>query len=330
MISIIVPTHNRHTSLLKLLGSLQEQEVPPCPVEIIVVSNLEDAVLSERLRDFKSLFETTFLHCGKLGVNRARNLGAEKSRGEILVFFDDDCLVYDKKYLQKIHSLHRKNPDAAAIGGCFSLTGRYSKLEQTYHKKTNNWLLESHYSSEETTNLAGGNVSYKSEAFQKLGGFNADIVFGGAETELHIRFLRCGHRLLLIDDLMVEHALSMGVWEFLKKAFLQGRSMGIRCQLGLVVPQELEARVKKYQTAYPVKCHEYDMIESFWINTYRRVWGLGREWVEELGHQKTPKHGQPKKLVFGISLLRYLRTLFVLPIKLCFKWVSRKVQKAKS
>src|SRR5690606_34153532 len=84
LISVIIPTYNRYTTLLRAIQSVKNQTYQN--YEIIVV-------------DDGSTDETADLHDGSFsyykltenrGVSFARNFGAEKACGEYLAFLDSD------------------------------------------------------------------------------------------------------------------------------------------------------------------------------------------------------------------------------------------------
>ncbi|MCB0363264.1 MAG: glycosyltransferase family 2 protein, partial [Bdellovibrionales bacterium] len=198
--SIIIPTHQRHSSLLALLSSLHLQDLPKSEWEAIIVSNQQDPRLRKGL---KSFFKTTcrrrssyhFLEVGKLGVNRARNLGIAHAKAKYLFFLDDDCFVRDPSYLRRGVELLDKWTEVSAIGGPYSLREKSNTCEQVYNSICRHWLESSVRKSGFTTNLVGGNMVIRQSVFAGDLRFNESIIFGGAETEFNCRLLRQGYRL---------------------------------------------------------------------------------------------------------------------------------------
>lgn len=99
-ISIIIPTYNEEKVLPQCIESLGFQTFTD--FEIIVVDDgstdrtLE--VLSElKIKNLKLKIE----HAAHLGAGAARNLGAGKAKGEILVFVDAD-MTFDESFLEKL------------------------------------------------------------------------------------------------------------------------------------------------------------------------------------------------------------------------------------
>ena len=90
--TVIIPTYDRPVELQRTLQSLCTQKLHPSQYEVIVV---EDGS-SENLVNLQAMdypFSITFLEQDKQGPTQARNLGAQNSRGEVLIFLDDDISI---------------------------------------------------------------------------------------------------------------------------------------------------------------------------------------------------------------------------------------------
>ena len=92
LISIIIPTYNRKVSLLRLLDSLAHQTMDPNNFEVIVV---DDGSPSSPLDNVTSTysFALEYIRQENKGATIARNNGAQRSHGQILVFVDDDVTI---------------------------------------------------------------------------------------------------------------------------------------------------------------------------------------------------------------------------------------------
>lgn len=89
-ISIIIPAHNEENYLAKTLQSIQQQTRQDYEVLVVVngcTDKTEDIV--RKIKDDK----IRVLSLAKPNVSRARNYGAGKAKGDILVFLDADTLV---------------------------------------------------------------------------------------------------------------------------------------------------------------------------------------------------------------------------------------------
>jgi glycosyltransferase involved in cell wall biosynthesis len=120
-LSVIVPTRNRPRQLESLLGSLARQQgASDFAWELVVV---DDASLEHnrvRLEEVLSRWDQTPLTFVRLpergGPARARNAGAGRSSGAVLLFADDD-LVLDERALAEAHRLHAAYPDIGVLNG---------------------------------------------------------------------------------------------------------------------------------------------------------------------------------------------------------------------
>jgi glycosyltransferase involved in cell wall biosynthesis len=88
-VSVIVPTYNRKDSVLRTLDSLSWQTYPFEQFEVIVVDDGSSDGTSE-IAQTAYPFTLHYLRQDNQGATEARNHGALSSRGEILVFVDDD------------------------------------------------------------------------------------------------------------------------------------------------------------------------------------------------------------------------------------------------
>jgi glycosyltransferase involved in cell wall biosynthesis len=85
-ISVIIPAHNEELYLPPTLEALQKQTYPD--FEVIVVANgCTDRTEQVAQGKCDRVFSL------EKGLSRARNIGAKKARGELLVFIDADTLV---------------------------------------------------------------------------------------------------------------------------------------------------------------------------------------------------------------------------------------------
>jgi glycosyltransferase involved in cell wall biosynthesis len=104
-ISAVIPTYNRKESVLRALRSLEEQTLVPGSFEAIVVDDgSSDDTPSVAEAPFP--FDLRYVRQENRGATEARNAGALASRGEILIFIDDDVVV-SPAALEELAALHQ-------------------------------------------------------------------------------------------------------------------------------------------------------------------------------------------------------------------------------
>ena len=114
-ISVIICTHNpREDYLKKTLDALRDQTFPKEDWELLLIDNASKKLLSEKW-DLSWHPNSIHIREEELGLTPARLRGIKESKGEILVFVDDDNLLY-KNYLEKSIQLLEDNTKLGCIG----------------------------------------------------------------------------------------------------------------------------------------------------------------------------------------------------------------------
>jgi glycosyltransferase involved in cell wall biosynthesis len=93
--SVVIPTKNRPSEVHKLLGILLKQSVRPN--EVIIADDSANLATEEVVKKYESIYSSENVelkHIWDLGSSaRARTLGGLMSRGEIIIYIDDDLIV---------------------------------------------------------------------------------------------------------------------------------------------------------------------------------------------------------------------------------------------
>jgi glycosyltransferase involved in cell wall biosynthesis len=215
--SVIVPTRGDSQSCQAFLKSLcQVQGLES--LEILVIINPPQPSFELHVPD--ALRAITKLLFSEAGVNCARNRGIEEAKGDLLFFFDDDCVILAENHFAEHERLHRQEPHTIAWGGHYKNLGR-SEIDEAYNRIQNRWLDMcfnpedgSHFS------LLGGNFSIKRKLITEL--FNPEIVYGGSETDFFLRLYQKGGR-FKFTPIPVGHNPSLTLKKFITKAQLQAK-----------------------------------------------------------------------------------------------------------
>ena len=221
LLSLIIPTHQRVFQVEKLLKSISKQDFPPEKMEVLLISNFKDKLLRMRILDWEKTFlNFKYKEVGLKSVNKARNMGIRFARGDILYFLDDDCFLPHEQHLKNIFQAHEKHSEVAGIGGPYKIGENLRGMEKFYHESSELWLDTASQTDHQSSQLLGGNASYKSFVFDMGYYFDPTIVFGGSEESFNSSIKKYG--LIRDKNLWVYHHPQLKGFAFIKKSFKQG------------------------------------------------------------------------------------------------------------
>lgn len=264
-ISIIIPHHRDESALERLLASFKQQKVS-VPYEIIVVSNPPSEKADILIQKQKHVIH---LQTKSVGVNKARNLGIERAKGDILIFLDSDCEMVTDDFLEGHYRLHLENPDISFFGGIYQYLGN-RLLDLTYNYIQGRWLLRG-LSGEGTRYLIGGNFSCKRSALQGHN-FDESIKYGGSETEFFLRILGAQKvQMRLNQNLLVGHNTHLNWLDFTKKAYKQGSGASY-------IHQKLNQKIEGsflHEKLMIFEKNRYQKKMDFWLSLYDMAYNKG-------------------------------------------------------
>ena len=209
-ISIVIPTYNRPKKLKETLGSILIQTI--LPIDVIVVDDSDTYETKELIVEcqYKFKYKDIFLlYIHKICPKSAaisRNIGANKARGDIILFLDDD-LILDKNYIKEILKVYYIKNDAIGVQGYITNFIIMSIIENIYnklfflvqYKKNNNRLLPSFKNAYaipltkiiKCQYMIGGNSSYIKKMFLKFKYDNNLLKYSlGEDVDLSYRIFK--------------------------------------------------------------------------------------------------------------------------------------------
>lgn len=136
-ISIIIPTYNEKGTLENCIESLGFQTFTDFET-IIVDDGSTDGTIQILENLSKTLPNFSFVRQNHLGAGAARNLGAKKASGEILIFVDAD-MTFDKNFLKNLVEpiLNPTSPKLRGARGTFSKEEIVSNWENVWARHWN-------------------------------------------------------------------------------------------------------------------------------------------------------------------------------------------------
>ena len=204
-VSVIIPVYNGMSTLGECLDSLEAQDYPNL-LEVILV----DDGSTDGSGQYAEGRGVEVLYQDNQGPGIARNRGAGKAAGDILVFTDADCIL-DQTFVSALVK-PLENPDVIGSQGVFysdqkSLVARFIQLEvsERYDKE-----LKSRY----IDWVATYGASYRKDVFLENGGFND--TYSSEDVELSFRLVEKGYKMVLAPDARCRHYHFESFWKFLR------------------------------------------------------------------------------------------------------------------
>lgn len=220
MLSLIVCTYNRDKYLYGALRCIAENGFPTEAYEIVLVNNMStdntDAECRRFQNDYPNVVFRYFIETNQ-GLSFARNRGIAESRGDTLVFLDDDSYIQEG-YLENLQRQLDTHPEADAFGG---------KIDPVFESgEAPKWLSKWNYSWVSAIDLGdkvrpftgkafpiGANMGIRKTMLSRIGVFNTELgrskknLMGGEEKDLFERIRQQGGSIYYFPDVLVHHVI---------------------------------------------------------------------------------------------------------------------------
>lgn len=189
-VSVIIPTCNRKAFLLETLNTLAQQSYPSDCFEVIVVDDgSTDGTKEIAAESFP--FRLRYFRQTNQGDAAARNLGAQQSEADILLFLDDDILV-DVDYLTHLLGEHEIHLNRIVVGTA-NLGPAEPPLAQTVFaplaRINNQAIVELAF-----TDIYSNSMGLRREAYFRIGMMQG-LGFPGSSMWCDVDFAYRAHRL---------------------------------------------------------------------------------------------------------------------------------------
>lgn len=192
-VSVIIPSHNRSSSLRRAMEALHSQTYPIDLMEVTVVADscIDDTLAM--LQDYKAPFKLHVVEVNCRSAAIARNTGAAAATGELLLFLDDDIEAMPLLVESHVRAHYER-------AGCAVMGPYPPKLQggtRFFDVEVRAWWEEKFYQMSRSDHrfhyqdLLSGNLSLDAELFARLDGF--DSAFGncgGEDYEFGLRLLK--------------------------------------------------------------------------------------------------------------------------------------------
>lgn len=207
MVSVVIPVYNEGEWLRQTLGAIRE--TTDVPYEAIVVNDGSTDSCCDFLRPDAAAFgNVTLIDLEtRHGVAGARNLGAGRATGPVLIFMDAHCFPHGGWLQRILDELHKPEtgivaPQISSVerpgATTFGLTLRDKELGVE-------WLPRRGDDPYPVPLVGGGCMAMRKEFFDNVGGFDPMRCFGMEDVELCIRCWLSGYSVTMVPKADVAH-----------------------------------------------------------------------------------------------------------------------------
>ena len=221
MISVIICTYNRQKYIYNVLKSLALGTMEADAYEIVLVDNNCTDKTRQEVDHFCNVFPQVNLRYfveTNQGLSHARNRGIKESKGDILVYVDDDA-TFNPDYLRTYADWFASHPETDAAGGPIIPhyeTGSEPRWMTYFIKRLLTGYL---YFGNKPGPFpgdnypGGGNAAYRSRVFERVGlynvelGRNGDSLGGGEEKDIFDKMKREGMQFVYLPQAILYHSI---------------------------------------------------------------------------------------------------------------------------
>lgn len=191
-ISCVINFYGRLDLLAGILYSLKQQGFPRDLFEVVLVEDRNGTDAGRQMAEqFSDHLQIVYLplddNFGKMGYSR--NFGLKHSRGDIVLFLDDDTVFLQENFLELLDSTFTTHTDADAV---------------VPHGHASFALIDGQYDFHDPYFMTSRCTAYRRDVFYDLNGFVSDFV-GQEDVEFVIRFLISGKKSLCEQRLNYFH-----------------------------------------------------------------------------------------------------------------------------
>ena len=196
LISIVIPVYNRTELLKRVIGTIFKQEYTN--YEIIIVDDNSSENVSSEIKKYPC---KVIRNSKNLGPGESRNIGVDKSQGDIIFFTDSDVLLPADSLSIIVDELSSKSVDA--VVGLLSTKIEYDNFASNYK---NLYMHYTYLCFGDFTNVFFTSVAaVKKKVFNAIGGFDAKFgIKPNEDLEIGLRLYE-KHVIKSSKKLQVEH-----------------------------------------------------------------------------------------------------------------------------
>ncbi len=232
-VSVVLCAYNRKKDVAECLEGILSQNYPHFDVWVIDDASTDGTYeyLKSRFGQYKNFH--IFRNDTEMGNTRSRNLIMRKSKGEIIVSTDDDCIIHREDWIANLVKVFEESPQIGLVTG---------KVLPIFYDRVPKWLeppiypilaIRTENQRTEALNPYGCNMAVRRSVMEKINFLNEDItrksggLYSGEDTDLGLRVRAAGYRVVYTPDAVVKHKMfkeRISKEHFIRRALYFGMS----------------------------------------------------------------------------------------------------------
>jgi glycosyltransferase involved in cell wall biosynthesis len=204
LVSVIIPTFNSIRTIDCCLQSVTKQTYQN--IEIIVV----DSNSNDGTRELAKTFDAKVIE-EKVGRSKARNIGAEKSKGAMILFLDSDMELTPRVVEECVKKVQERY-DAVIIPELSVGDGFWTNCKT---------LEKICYISDD---LIEASRFFQRNIFENVDGYDSELEFG-EDWDLNQRIRNSGYRIGRINAYIYHHEGRLSLWKTIMKKYHYGKTL---------------------------------------------------------------------------------------------------------
>jgi len=251
-VSIVIPTTGNVKFIRGLVESAIKLDYPKDKFELILIGDKTTTLIEKHSEIAVKAGINTIVEYYPVAAGQKRNIGAEKAKGSLIAFTDDDTILRKDWIKNSIKHLI-ENEDYVGVGGpnytpkeelpfakavgrifgskflfSFRYTIGHSKAKEIAHNPTCNYIIKKNIVNE---------IKFH------------ETLWPGEDVEFDIRVRKAGYKILYAPDVVVWHHRRPRPTAFLKQMFNYGKT---RAQVTKMHPSSFDLRYFVFVIAFIV------------------------------------------------------------------------------
>ncbi|MCK5290919.1 MAG: glycosyltransferase [Thermoplasmata archaeon] len=222
-VSVIIATRDRPSMLSDLLDSIRSAR--PAPEEVVIVDDGSRHPLGNAIGKGGWPFRLKIIRNNvSKGPAIARNTAVHNSRGDILLFTDDDCIVDPEWAYCLAGRLANGSDGLGGVGG--RVLAKDGDIFSRYYEF--NRILDPRPHDRDHPDripyLVTANCGITKDVYMKAGGFDCDMrIAGGEDVAISMRIAKLGRFFQRDEQATVWHRFRPGLRRFCRAFYNYGR-----------------------------------------------------------------------------------------------------------